>query len=52
MGTKLEPSLGAGVIDRLVLNRHRSLHTSQITLDRALGAAGAVRLDTSGDTTP
>lgn len=42
----LEPSLGAGFVDRLILNRHRSLHASTITFDRALGAAGAVRLVT------
>lgn len=44
--TALEPSLGAGVVDRLILHRHRSIQASTITFDRALGAAGAVRLAT------
>lgn len=42
--TALEPSLGAGVVDRLILHRHRSLQAFTITFDRALGAAGAIRL--------
>ena len=42
--TALEPAPGAGVVDRLILHRHRSLQASTITFDRALGAAGAVRL--------
>lgn len=44
--TALEPSLGAGVVDRLILHRHRSIQASTITFDRALAAAGAVRLAT------
>lgn len=40
----LEPAQGAGVVDRLILHRYRSLQASTLTFDRALGAAGAVRL--------
>lgn len=43
----LEAAPGAGLVDRLILNRHRSLQASTLTFDRALGAAGAVRLSGS-----
>lgn len=35
---------GAGLVDRLILHRYRALSASTLTFDRALGAAGAVRL--------
>ncbi len=41
----LNPAPGAGLVDRLILNRHRSMQASTLTFDRALGAAGAVRLE-------
>lgn len=41
----LEPSQGAGFVDRLILNRHNSLQATTLTFDRALGAAGAVQLN-------
>lgn len=40
----LEKSQGAGLVDRLILHRYRSLGASTLTYDRALGAAGALRL--------
>ena len=43
----LEAAAGAGLVDRLILHRHRSLQASTLTFDRALGAAGAVRLSLS-----
>lgn len=42
--TAREPSLGAGVFDRLILHRHRLLHASTISFDRARDAAGAESL--------
>ena len=46
--TALEPSAGAGLVDRLIFHRHRSLHATTLTFDRALGAAGALRLADEG----
>ena len=40
----LDAALGAGLVDRLILHRHRSLQAATLTFDRALGAAGAVLL--------
>lgn len=40
----LDAALGAGLVDRLILHRHRSLKAATLTFDRALGAAGAVLL--------
>ena len=40
----LEPAAGAGLVDRLILNRYRSMQASTLTFDRALGAAGGVTL--------
>lgn len=40
----LEPAAGAGLVDRLILNRYRSMQASTLTFDRALGAAGGVNL--------
>ena len=40
----LEPAIGAGLVDRLMLNRYRSMQASTLTFDRALGAAGGVTL--------
>ena len=40
----LAPAAGAGLVDRLILHRYRALSASTLTFDRALGAAGAVRL--------
>jgi predicted nucleic-acid-binding protein len=41
----LEVAAGAGLVDRLILHRHRGLQAATLTFDRALGAAGAVYLD-------
>lgn len=40
----LDPAAGAGLVDRLILNRYRSMQASTLTFDRALGAAGGVHL--------
>lgn len=40
----LEAAPGAGLVDRLILHRYRAGQASTLTFDRALGAAGAVRL--------
>ncbi len=40
----LEAASGAGFVDRLILHRYRAIEASTLTFDRALGAAGAVRL--------
>lgn len=40
----LEKADGAGLVDRLVLHRYRSINASTVTFDRKLGAAGANRL--------
>ena len=40
----LEPAAGAGLVDRLILNRYRSMQATTLTFDRALGAAGGVKL--------
>ena len=40
----LESAAGAGLVDRLILNRYRSMQASTLTFDRALGAAGGVTL--------
>lgn len=42
----LDKSQGAGLVDRLILHRHRALQATTLTFDRALGAAGATRLKT------
>lgn len=40
----LEPSAGAGFVDRLIFQRYQSLNASTLTFDRALSALGAVRI--------
>jgi predicted nucleic-acid-binding protein len=40
----LESASGAGLVDRLILHRHRSMEAATLTFDRSLGAAGAVYL--------
>ncbi len=45
LATALEPAAGAGLVDRLILHGYRSLQATTLTFDRALGAAGAVRLN-------
>jgi predicted nucleic acid-binding protein len=47
----LDAAPGAGLVDRLILHRHRSLQAATITFDRALGAAGAVLLKPAPETT-
>jgi predicted nucleic-acid-binding protein len=41
----LDAAPGAGLVDRLILHRHRSFAATTLTFDRALGAAGAVLLE-------
>ncbi|MFM2090613.1 MAG: hypothetical protein RLZZ127_1102 [Planctomycetota bacterium] len=42
--TALEPAPGAGTVDRLILHDYRSRQATTLTFDKALGAAGAVRV--------
>lgn len=44
LSVALEPSSGAGTVDRLILNDYRARQTVTLTYDKALSAAGAVRL--------
>jgi predicted nucleic-acid-binding protein len=44
LSVALEPSGGAGMVDRLILNDYRARQAVTLTYDHALGAAGAVRI--------